>query len=158
MVAARLATPTADELAKRVGRRGERIAAVHLKRAGYRILGRNLLLTFGEADILALAPDGLTIVLVEVKTRERPVDGPALTMTVSPEAAVTAEKHRKLVAILDCLTRANRWEDRPRRIDVVGVEWSASARSKPTVRHHEGVWKRSAMPAATAGSAGVGLG
>ncbi|MCC6580214.1 MAG: YraN family protein, partial [Phycisphaeraceae bacterium] len=49
------------------GQRGEQLAAQYLRRQGYRILARNLRFRFGEIDLLAMAPDGLTVVVVEVK-------------------------------------------------------------------------------------------
>ena len=121
-----------------LGPLGERLAAGHLRRTGHRIIGTNLRVPMGEADILALGPDGRTIVLVEVKARrvEPGRDGPFN----APEANITAEKRAKLAQILRHLTRANGWHHRPRRIDVIAIEWpiaNAGARSaSPVLRHH----------------------
>jgi putative endonuclease len=52
--------------AGRLGRRGERAAVRALRRAGYRVLARNVRSGAGEVDVVAL--DGDTLVLVEVKT------------------------------------------------------------------------------------------
>ncbi len=57
----RLARLTAN---RSVAARGERTAARHLTRRGYRILGRNLRNRFGEIDILAEDPDRRTVVVV----------------------------------------------------------------------------------------------
>lgn len=109
-----------------LGRRGERAAARFLKRKGYRIIGRNVRLRRGEIDLIALAPDRRTIVIVEVKTRR--------DATISPQLSVTAAKERTLVALTDELIAMNRWRDRPVRIDIVDVHWGAGA---PEIRHIE---------------------
>ncbi len=119
---------------RRLGRAGERLAAKTLRRAGYRVLGRNLHVPMGEADLLCLAPDRRTIVLVEVKTRIAS-DGSSPFVAPPPEAAVHAEKRDKLRRILRHLVAANRWHDRPCRIDVVAIDWPAGG-GKPNVRHH----------------------
>ncbi len=54
----------------RLGHRGERCAVRALRRAGYRILARNLRTPAAEVDILALDHD--VLVLVEVKTSAAP--------------------------------------------------------------------------------------
>lgn len=87
----------------------------------------------GEADLLALAPDRRTIVLVEVKTREPPAPGES--PHPPPERNVHAEKRARLRRILRHLVRANHWDNRPQRIDVVAIDWPADG-SKPEVRHH----------------------
>jgi len=114
------------------GRSGEREAARTLRAKGYRILGRNVNVGWGEADLLCEAPDGDAIVLVEVKSRRAGEGGPF----ASPETSVGVRKRRKLVALLGALARANGWEDRPKRIDIVAVEWDE--RGAARVRHHEG--------------------
>ena len=123
---------------KALGARGERAAARLLKRKGYRVLGRNVRVRIGEADIVCEAPDRRTIVLVEVKTRLRGSGRSVLGEIVAPEMSVHQKKRRKLRAILGVLARANGWGGRPLRVDVVAVEWPAAG-GKPELRHHEGV-------------------
>jgi putative endonuclease len=120
-----------------LGRAGERASARFLRRAGYRVLDRNVRLDIGEADIVCLAPDRETIVIVEVKTRRRGAGRSILGETVPPEASVHQAKRRKLLAVARALASANGWKDRRVRIDVIGVEWPSDG-SKPTLRHHEG--------------------
>lgn len=85
-----------------LGARGERAAAKALRRAGYRILARNLRTPRGEVDLLAR--DGPVLVIVEVKTRAAPrgratpADGRARTRP----ARVRRAQRRRLV-------RAARW-------------------------------------------------
>ncbi len=115
-----------------LGRAGEVVAARTLRRSGYRILGRNLHVPMGEADLLCLDPDRETIVLVEVKTRQ--IAEGSDSAYLPPEAAITAEKREKLRKILRHLLRANRWASRRARIDVLAVDWRSA--EKPLVRHH----------------------
>lgn len=99
-----------------LGPRGERVAARYLRRQGLRLLGRNLMTRFGEADLLFEGPGG-GIVLVEVKARR------ARPGTPPPEASVTQAKRQKLARILEHLVQKNGWQGRPRRVDVVAVEF-----------------------------------
>lgn len=126
------AKSTRDSTTRDLGGAGERAAAGLLKRAGYRVLGRNVRLRVGEADLVCLAPDGRTIVVVEVKTR-RPGAGAS---GIPPEASVHHRKRRKLLAVTRSLVRAKGWRDRPVRIDVVAVDWPAEG--EPVLRHYVG--------------------
>jgi len=119
----------------RIGDRGERVAARMLRRKGYAILGRNVRVPMGEADLVCLDPDRRTVVLIEVKARVRRA-GAIGGSRVAPEANVHEHKRRKLLRIARFLRRANRWEGRPFRIDVVAVEWPGSVRGRPILRHH----------------------
>ncbi|CAE7865001.1 unnamed protein product [Symbiodinium necroappetens] len=73
-----------------LGARGERVAAGHLRSRGYRVILKNVRTKTGELDLVALAPDRETVVVVEVKAKlVRPgSDAPP------PEASVTAHKKR----------------------------------------------------------------
>ena len=56
-----------DDPRQQLGRLGERLAAEHLIRRGFRILDRNYRTRWGELDIVAF--DGHTLSFCEVKTR-----------------------------------------------------------------------------------------
>lgn len=116
----------------KLGPRGERCAARYLRRRGFRVVGRNLNTRFGEADLLCEGPGGC-IVVVEVKARRHRPGVPP------PQASVTLVKRQKLARILEHLVKANGWEARPRRIDVVAVEFHARRwlPARPAVRHFE---------------------
>jgi len=58
--------PTGDPR-RALGRLGEELAAAHLRRIGFRILGRNVRTRHGEIDLIAF--DGRTLVFAEVKAR-----------------------------------------------------------------------------------------
>ena len=119
--------------------KGERFAAQHLKRRGYRIISRNLRSRLGEIDLLAEAPDGRTLVIVEVKSRAI-TPGSAPSDELPPEVRVNRFKQRKLVALAAHWTRRLGLTRRPIRFDVVGVDLS-SASAAPIVRHHVGAFE-----------------
>lgn len=121
---------------KALGRRGERAAVRYLRKRGYRILDRNVESRVGEIDILALAPEGEALVVVEVKTRVAPEGGGGLPADRLPERSVTAHKRRKLLALARSLQRRERYRGVALRIDVIGVEFPAQGRGKPVIRHH----------------------
>ncbi len=123
---------------KALGRRGEDEAAAHLKRQGFRIIARNVQVPMGEADIVAHAPDGRAVVIVEVKSRLRTPGQSARSAATPPEAAITQRKRRKLLSIARHLAASNGWHDRPVRIDVVAVEFTHGSPT-PTLRHHVGI-------------------
>ena len=127
------------------GARGEDLAARHLSRAGYRILGRNLPLRFTEIDILAEAPDRETIVVVEVKTRSRPSESASVSQSHSAERAVDEHKRHLLIKATRHLAAANRWYGRPLRVDVIAVEL-ASDPSQTLLRHYPDAVQESRQP------------
>ncbi len=108
-------------------KRGERLAARFLKRRGFRILHRNLTVGRDEADLVAVAPDGRTLVIVEVKTRADP--------EAWPEEAIGRDKRSKLARLAARLSSRPEFRDRPLRFDVVAVTLPPDAR--PHVRHYE---------------------
>ncbi len=113
-----------------LGPAGEREAMKHLRAKGYRKLGANVRTSAGEIDLIALAPDGRTIVFVEVKAKRiREREAPP------PEASVHFKKREKLRLLARQVARAKRWEDRPLRIDVVAVDMPEEGRA--IVRHFE---------------------
>jgi putative endonuclease len=72
---------------KKIGNRGEGIAAEFLLRKGYQILEKNFLSRFGEIDLVAKDSDA--IVFVEVKTRRSQTFG-------DPEESVTPAKLERI--------------------------------------------------------------
>ena len=97
------------------------------------MIGRNVRSGRGEVDILALAPDGWTVVVVEVKSGTPP-PGAGGTRPLQPETHVSPSKQRQLVALACQVARAYRLTQRPLRFDVVGVDLPPGA--PPVVRHH----------------------
>lgn len=107
------------------------MASKHLRSRGYRILMHNARTRAGELDLVALAPDRETVVVVEVKAKivRAGSDAPP------PEASVTARKRRKLILLTDQLRARKGWTDRPVRIDVIAVDFVDEG--PPVVRHFE---------------------
>lgn len=97
-----------DEL----GRKGEALAADHLREQGMRIVGRNWRCRHGEIDLIALAGD--TLVFVEVKTRSGTRHG-------APLEAITEAKAGRLRRLATAWLLANGPFAGPVRFDAVGV-------------------------------------
>lgn len=95
----------------KLGNKGEEIAIRFLKSKGYKILIRNFLTPFGEADIVA--KDGDSIVFVEVKTRSSDTFG-------QPFEAVNYRKQERLRRIALYYLKKNS-EDLDVRFDVVSI-------------------------------------
>jgi putative endonuclease len=96
-----------------LGRLGERLAAEHLERLGYRIVARNHRTRFGEIDLVAA--DDETLVFCEVKTRRAGSGAPWEALD---------DRKRKQVRTMGAAWLAETHE-RPRtaelRFDAVGV-------------------------------------
>ena len=95
-----------------MGEAGEDLAAVALKKQGYKILERNWRSPLGEVDLIAR--HGKFLVLVEVKTRRGSRFG-------EPQEAVSPAKQNKLRRLADYYLREKRLKEVPVRFDVVGV-------------------------------------
>jgi putative endonuclease len=129
--------PTSLSSTRQLGKQGEDLATRYLIEHGYRIIARNVRLTFGEADIIARHPDEKTIVLVEVKTRLRRPDQPLLSATIAPEEAVDAAKRATLLRIITHLAASNGWVGTPLQIDIIAIDWwQENGQTRPDLRHH----------------------
>ena len=105
--------------------RGERAAARHMKRNGYRVLAHNLRLGFGEIDLLCEDPKSRCVIIVEVKARLKQHDD---TRQIDPEANITAAKKSKLRSLASAIMKQDAYRDRPIRIDVIAGEPVGAAR------------------------------
>ena len=111
---------------KSLGEKGELRAVEYLRAHGYTIAERNMTLGKDEADIVAIDPDGRTVVIVEVKTRRDD--------HVLPEEQVNPAKQHHLSRLGGRLLQLKRFRDRPLRFDVIAIVWPLDA--EPTIRHH----------------------
>ena len=100
------------------GRRGERIAARWLRRRGFRILDRNVRRGRYEIDILAMAPEGRTLVVVEVKSGRAGFERLA--------GKVDRTKRRRIAAVAADVMAGR--TDVPIRFDVVLVQFEGDGR------------------------------
>ncbi|MCP4644993.1 MAG: YraN family protein [bacterium] len=114
-----------------MGARGEQAAAKYLKRAGMRILGRNVHLGRYEVDIIA--QEGDTIALVEVKTR-------ATDAFATPDVNITHTKRQHLISAARQYADERDDPDISYRFDVVTVVWPETG--TPAITHY-----RDAFPA-----------
>jgi putative endonuclease len=96
-----------------LGARGERAAADHLRRLGYRLLATNYRCALGELDLIA--QDGPETVFVEVKARRSGPDD------LAPEESVTPAKAARLARLAEVFLVERGKPEALWRIDVVAV-------------------------------------
>lgn len=109
----------------RFGAAGEDLAAMYLKRKGYRILERNARTRVGELDLVCQI--GRTLVFVEVKTRTSVAFG-------HPEESITHAKQQHLVRAAHAYVSGHTaFRTTPFRIDVVAITMRPSA--DPEILH-----------------------
>lgn len=111
--------------ARSLGRRGEELAAKHLRRLGYKILRLSDRGALGEIDLVAL--DRRTVVFVEVKTRVSSESG-------HPSEAVDDAKQRRLTRLALAWLKRRGLLEQPARFDVVAITWPDDGRS-PRIEH-----------------------
>lgn len=97
---------------KVIGNLGEDIAAVYLRKRGYKILERNFNCRFGEIDIIALY-NGY-YVFIEVKSRNTAAFG-------TPREAVTPYKQQRIISAAKYWLLKQSKVSSPVRFDVVEV-------------------------------------
>jgi len=103
---------------RKLGQRGEDLAAAQLEERGYIVRERNWRCPAGEMDIVA--EDGGCLVFVEVRTRRGRKYG-------TPEESVTLAKQAKLVEVAQTYLQEHGW-DGDWRIDVVAVEMTSGGK------------------------------
>jgi putative endonuclease len=106
------------------GRRGEQLAARHLKRSGYIILARNYRTAGAEIDLIALDND--TLVFVEVKAR----GGTGFGL---PQEAVDYDK-RERIRRAALVYAERRGVDLPARFDVVAIDGIGRTRKLEVIK------------------------
>ncbi len=118
---------------KELGILGERLACEYLVKKGYKILGRNYRISFGEIDIIARKKFKFftrvekTIHFVEVKTIAQDDFNnrrPSITKADSffPEQHVNYKKQQKLRNLAQIWLEKNNYkESQPYQIDVIGI-------------------------------------
>ena len=113
-MASRSGTRPADRRA--LGRLGERLAAAHLERQGFRIVARNVHTRQAELDLIAL--EHHTLCFIEVRLRSSSAFG-------TPEESVDARKQRRIrAAARTALATLALPRYRHLRFDVVAVDAS----------------------------------
>ncbi len=102
------------EKTKKLGEKGEALAAAFLEKKGYKILFRNYKCSLGEIDIIAKHKK--IISFIEVKTRSTTKYGP-------PQDAVIPSKQAKISRVALEFIQRYKMENRSARFDVVAVQF-----------------------------------
>ncbi len=105
------------------GHQAQKLAEKSLKKAGLRILARNI--NTGPAEIDLIARQAREIVFIEVRSRFSNSD-------VLPEETVNRAKQKRIIRGAQTFLKSQGWLDRPCRFDVVAVD---AYTDPPTVRH-----------------------
>jgi len=123
-----------------LGRRGERLAAQHLRGLGFSMLGQNVRTRHGEIDLICF--DGSTLVFAEVKTLRMSTRTRAQQTDPRPLMWLRRsqrERVRRLaVAWLSADSRIGP-SARAIRFDAIGVTIDASG-GLQRIEHLEGAW------------------
>jgi putative endonuclease len=112
---------------RRLGARGEGLAARHLEARGYEVVERNFRTRYGELDVVAR--DARFLVFCEVKTRI--VRQAAEADVLGPFAAIGSRKQQQVRAMArEWLTQGRLEGPRPQelRFDAIGVSFDAHGR------------------------------
>lgn len=120
-----------------LGQRGERLAARHFQKLGYRVVERSLRSQLGEVDLIVA--QGREVVFVEVKTRATGDFG-------GPELAVDRDKRRRITRLAVQFLKSRKIADVAVRFDIVAITWPEERGAKPNLKHFpaafeaEGPW------------------
>ncbi len=99
---------------RKLGNKGEELAAHFLEDLGYKVIDRQYRTRFGEIDLVAR--DGHELVFVEVKTRTNLAFG-------HPEEAVHSQKLSRMVRAGEMYLEKHRLESYSYRYDVIAITW-----------------------------------
>ena len=110
-----------------LGDKGESLAAKWLKQHGYKLQYQNYKIGDDEADLIAIDPDGTTVVIVEVKTRTN--------NEPSPESSITRKKQFYLSRLASRLSKRKEFSGRPFRFDAIAIVWPEG--EDPQIKHFE---------------------
>jgi putative endonuclease len=123
-----------------LGRRGEQLAAQHLRARGFRLLARNARTPRGEIDLIAF--DRATLVFAEVKTRRvSRTSGPPHEdqLPLAGLRPVQRARLRRLAAAWLAEHRGSRPYAREIRFDAIGVLVDPTGRLLE-IEHVENAW------------------
>jgi putative endonuclease len=123
---------------QKTGEAGERVAERFLRKAGFRIVDRNVRYPQGEVDLVALEGGTDTLCFVEVRSRTMGDDGKA--PWPSPEESITLAKRRRVIRAARRFCLERKTGDRVIRFDVVTVRFTAADAKHPDVRHYPGAF------------------
>ena len=105
------------------GLQAQKLAEKFLRKAGLRILARNV--NTGPAEIDLVARHRNVLVFVEVRSRWSDSDA-------RPEETINRTKQQRLIRGAQAFMKSRGWEEKPVRFDVVAVDGFTDP---PSVRH-----------------------
>ena len=122
---------------KLLGDKGEKLACEYLVGKGYKILGRNYRINFGEIDIIAkkkfklFGKNDKTIYFIEVKTLQGRSEG------FFPEYRVDYKKQNKYKRLVEIwLTKNKLSQNYPCQVDIIAVSIDGD---KSEIQHFQNV-------------------
>jgi|WetSurMetagenome_2_1015567.scaffolds.fasta_scaffold25240_4 putative endonuclease len=123
---------------QKAGDAGERAAERFLRKAGFRIVARNVTYPEGEVDLVTVEKSTGTLCFVEVRSRKifDGDRGPKIT----PEESVTPAKRRKVIRAARQFALERKAADMVLRFDVVTVRFAADDHAPPDIRHYPGAF------------------
>ena len=129
-----------EDWRRALGRRGEELAAAHLRALGFATVARNVRTRHGEIDLIAF--DGCTLVIAEVKTRYVSARQRTIRDDQDPLRGLGARQRARLRRLAAAWLRDERSE-RPGaetiRFDAVGVVLDTSGAQR-RIDHVEGAF------------------
>ncbi|MBU1147075.1 MAG: YraN family protein [Candidatus Omnitrophica bacterium] len=96
-----------------IGKKGENLALLYLKKQGYKIIGKNYKTKVGEIDIIGNDKD--VVSFIEVRSINS-------ATSVSPEHTINKRKQNQIAKTALSYIKSNGLEDKDCRFDVVCVE------------------------------------
>jgi putative endonuclease len=129
-----------DDARRALGRRGEELAAAHLRAKGFRTLARNVRTRHGEIDLIAF--DGRTLVFAEIKTRRIGSRQAGIRPDQQPLVGLGARQRARLRRLAAAWLReagARRTVVRTIRFDAIGVAIDTRGKLR-ALQHVEAAW------------------
>lgn len=123
-----------------LGRRGEQLAAAHLRSLGYSMLARNARTRHGEIDLIAY--DGHTLVFAEVKTRRVGARQRRIRVDQEPLSGLSRRQQARLRRLAAAWLRDERGSGLSAnaiRFDAIGVVLDTDERLR-ALEHIEAAW------------------
>ena len=115
---------------KKVGNFGEKIAISYLKRKGYKIIDRNVKISYKEIDIIASIKE--KIVFFEVKTR-------ASRSLGSAEEAINTKKMKFLKKAVSYYIKENKIDANKTRLDFIAIDIFKSKKIA-NIKHYKDIY------------------
>ena len=115
---------------KELGNLGEKLACEYLVKKGYKILGKNWRISFGEIDIIAVQKWRITNIFAKRAVHFIEVKTIADSAGFFPEQHANYKKQRKLKQLAQIWLQKNKYpQNIPYQIDIIGILVNQEKRS-----------------------------